>query len=47
MRWLEFLGAYKLEFVYRPGVEAVVPDFLSRLCTVVVEPGWVERVARA
>ena len=26
---------------------AVVPDFLSRLNSVVVEPGWLQRVARA
>ena len=47
MRWLEFLQTFKLEFVYRPGKEALVPDFLSRIATVVVEPGWLGRVARA
>ena len=47
MRWVQFLEQYKLDFVYRPGREAAVPDFLSRIATVVVEPGWVARVARA
>ena len=47
IRWLQFLGAFRLTFDYRPGVAAVVPDFLSRLNSVVVEPGWLQRVARA
>ena len=33
--------------MYRPGREAAVPDFLSCIVTIVVEPGWVTRVARA
>ena len=37
----------KLEFVYHLGKEARVPDFFSRIVTVVVEPGWLGRVARA
>ena len=36
-----------MEFVYHPGKEAHVPDFLSCIATVVVEPGWLERVAHA
>ena len=47
MRWVQFLEQYKLDYVYRPGREAAVPDFLSRIATIVVEPGWVARVARA
>ena len=47
VRWLEFLQTFKLEFVYHPGREAHVPDFLSRIATVVVKPGWLGRVARA
>ena len=34
-------------YEYRPGVEAAVPDALSRLGTVLVEPGWLPRVCRA
>ena len=37
---MEYLSAYKLEFVYCPGSDAAVPDALSRLHTVVVEPSW-------
>ena len=47
VRWLEFLGAFHLVFDYRPGRDAAVPDFLSRISSVVVEPGWLTRVARA
>ena len=47
MRWVQFLEQYKLDYVYRPGREAAVPDFLSRIATIVVEPGWVARVACA
>ena len=47
MRWVQFLEQYKLDYVYRPGREAAVPDFLSRIATIVVEPGWVALVARA
>ena len=47
MRWVQFLEQYKLDYVYRPGQEAAVPDFLSHIDTIVVEPGWVARVARA
>ena len=38
---------FKLEFVYCTGREAHVLDFLSHIATVVVEPGWLEQVARA
>ena len=38
---------YKLDYVYHPGREAAVPNFLSHIATVVVEPGWVARVACA
>mgnify|MGYP000326743996 CR=1 FL=1 len=44
---MQFLEQYKLAYVYRPGREAAIPDFLSRIATIVVEPGWVARVARA
>ena len=37
---MEYLSAYKFDFVYRPGSDAAVPDALSRLHTVVVEPSW-------
>ena len=47
VRWVQFLEQFALQFVYRPGKQAVVPDFLSRLASVVVEPGWLERVAHA
>ena len=47
IRWLQFLGAFSLEFEYRPGVAAVVPDFLSRLDSIVFEPDWLQCVARA
>ena len=47
MHWVQFLEQYKLNYVYHPGREAAVPDFLSRIATVVVEPGWVARVAHA
>ena len=47
MRWAQHLEQQKLEYVCRPGKEAAVPDFLSCIATVVVEPGWVARVARA
>ena len=40
VRWLEFLQTFKLDFLYHPGKEAHVPDFLCRIVTVVVEPGW-------
>ena len=47
MHWVQFLEQYKLDYVYHPGREAAVPDFLSHIATIVVEPGWVARVARA
>ena len=47
MRWVQFLEQYKLDYVYHPGREAAIPDFLSRIATIVVEPGWVARVACA
>ena len=42
---MEFLSACKLSFEYRPGHEAVVPDALSHLHTVVLEPGWLPWVS--
>ena len=42
---MEFLSAYKLSLEYRPGCEAVVPDALSHLHTVVLEPGWLPWVS--
>ena len=47
MRWVQFLEQYKLEYVYHPGREAAVPDFLSRIATIVVEAGRVARMACA
>ena len=47
MRWVQLLEQYKLDYVYRPGREAAVPDFMSRIANIVVEPGWVACVARA
>ena len=44
---MQFLEQYKIDYVYHPGREAVVPDFPSRIATVVVEPGWVACVACA
>ena len=40
VRWMEYLSAYKLEFVYCPSSDAAVPNALSWLHTVVVEPSW-------
>ena len=47
MHWVQFLEQFKLDYVYHPGREAAVPDFLSCIATIVVEPGWVARVACA
>ncbi len=50
MRWYEKLSRFQLEIVYRKGCDAVVPDALSRradLATLIVEPSWLVRVARA
>ena len=44
---MEFLSAYKLSFEYQPDWEAVVPDALSCLHTVVLEPGWLPWVSRS
>ena len=41
------LEQYKLDYVYCPGREAAVPNFLSRIATIVVESGWVACVAHA
>ena len=38
VRWLEKLAQTPLNIEYRPGVEAVVPDFLSRPVVARVEP---------
>ena len=43
---MEFPSAYKLSLEDQPGREAVVPDALSHLHTVVLEPGWLPRVSR-
>ena len=43
---MEFLSAYKLSLEYQPRREAVVPDALSHLHTVVLEPGWLPRVSQ-
>lgn len=44
---MEKLSEFHLDIRYRAGPEAVVPDALSRICTLVCEPGWLARVARA
>jgi RNase H-like domain found in reverse transcriptase len=46
-RWIEWLGEFSLTWQYRPGTEGVAPDALSRIMTMVVEPGWLARVYRA
>jgi RNase H-like domain found in reverse transcriptase len=46
-RWMEWLGEFALTWEYRPGKEGVAPDALSRIMTMVVEPGWLARVYRA
>ena len=43
---MEFLSAYKLSLEYQPGREAVVPNALSHLHIVVLEPGWLPWVSR-
>lgn len=50
MRWYEKISRFKLDLAYRKGVEAVVPDALSRradLATLVVSPSWLARISRA
>ena len=47
MHWVQFLEQYKFDYVYHPGREAAVPNFLSCIATIVVEPAWVARVACA
>ena len=42
---MEFLASYKLSFEYWPGPEAAVRDALSRLHSVVLEPGWLAHVS--
>ena len=42
---MEFLSACKLSFGYQSGCNAVVPDALSYLHTVVLEPGWLPQVS--
>lgn len=44
---MEKLSEFHLDIKYRAGLEAVVPDALSRIYTLVCEPGWLARVARA
>ena len=47
IHWLQFLGAFSLEFEYRLRVAAIVPDFLSHLNSIVLDPGWLQYVSRA
>ena len=47
VRWMEKLSEFHLDIRYRAGKEAVVPDALSRIHTLVLEPGWLAKVARA
>ena len=44
---MEFLSAYKLSFEYQLGQEAIIPNALSHLNTVVLEPGWLPWVSRS
>ena len=44
---MEYLAAYKLEFVSYPDSEDTVPDVLSRLYSVVVELSWLLSIAWA
>lgn len=44
---MEYLANFHLEIEYRPGVAGVAPDALSRLHSMVFEPGWASRVSRA
>lgn len=46
VRWMEYLANFHLRIEYRPGKAAVVPDALSRLGSMVFEPGWAGRVAK-
>ena len=43
---MEFLSAYILSLEFQPGREAVVPDALSHLHIVVLEPGWLPWVSQ-
>ncbi len=47
VRWMGKLAEFHLDIRYRAGPDAVVPDALSRVCTLVCEPGWLARVSRA
>ena len=47
VRWMEYLANFHLEIEYRPGAAGVAPDALSRLHSMVFEPGWASRVSRA
>lgn len=44
---MEFLSEFVLNWEYRPGKLGVAPDALSRVMTIVCEPGWLGRVFRA
>ena len=35
---MDYLSAYKLEFVYHPSSDSAIPDALNQLHSVVVEP---------
>ena len=42
-----YFYTYKLKLAYCPGPEAVIPDAVKWLYTVVIEPLWLQRVAWA
>ena len=42
---MEFLSVYKLSFEYQSCQKAVIPDALSCLYTMVLEPGWLPWVS--
>ena len=46
VNWMEFLSMYKLSCEYWPGKEAIFPDALSHLHTVLLEPSWLPQVSR-
>ena len=40
-------GVYKLELMFHPNLEAAIPDALSQLHTVVMEPSLLQYIAQA